>query len=127
MSAWIRKKSRRKLGKFLIEIGPKNEQNNNSVARFERRSKSLPRSAIKKIGKGTQNSAITEEIDCTLNIRTHPPEICISKRRHPGKNFIKNDALSLKVYECFVKILFLYLVWYLKYDLLLAKVYRFSI
>ena len=58
---------------------------------------------------------VGEEIDyCTLKIRPHPPKICISKRRHPGKNIIKNDILYLKFNECFVKITFLYLVWLLR-------------
>ena len=44
--------------------------------------------------------ATTEEIDCTLKVRPHSPEICISKRRHPGKNFVKNYILLFKFYEC---------------------------
>ena len=56
-----------------------------------------------------QNAISYKEIDCTLKIRPHPPKVCISKKRHPGQNFIKNDILSLKVYECFVKITSLYL------------------
>ena len=59
-------------------------------------------------------SATTEEIDCTLKIRAHPPKIWILKRRHPGKNFIKNANLYLKFNEYFVKITFLYLVWLLR-------------
>ena len=41
-------------------------------------------------------------------IRPHYPQTYISKWRHPGKNFIKNDILSFKLYECFIKITFLY-------------------
>ena len=41
-------------------------------------------------------TATTEEIDCALKIRPHPPEICISKRRHLGKNFVKNYILLFK-------------------------------
>ena len=35
------------------------------------------------------HSSATIEDHCALNIRPHPPKICISKRGHPRKNFIK--------------------------------------
>ena len=53
--------------------------------------------------------SITKEIDCTPKIRSHYPQIYILKMRHPRKNFVENDILPFKLYECFVKITFLYI------------------